>query len=190
MTTITTAATGPVDPLDACVGPRSAARERTIRVHEQRAGDEELVDFDLTGLIVAGLAGIMAIMAVLYGAPAVGLPRVDVIGLAGTLFTDEPMPALITGSLLWVSVGMLWAVVYVGLWARGIGRATVGSGLLLGLVHGAVVMAAFPAFLALHPDTREMQAPLSAGIALVLAHLVFGAVVAGVYRVYVEEEGT
>jgi hypothetical protein len=162
--------------------------EITVRMHEARA-DSELVDFSMTGLLVAGLAGIMAIMAVLYCAPAVGLPRIDVIRLAGTMFTEQFAPALITGMLLWVGIGMLFAVLYVALWTRGVTKPDLKGGLLIGLIHGNIVMALFPVFLAVHPLTHGMTATIGAGIVLILAHLVFGAVMALVYRQYLEHPG-
>jgi hypothetical protein len=165
----------------------TAHEEITIRKHQERADAEE-VDFSPSGLVIAGLAGIIGIMAVLYAAPAVGLPKIDVIGLAGQLFTREPRAAIIIGTLLWVGIGMLWAVVYVGLWTHGVGSASLRSGLLFGLIHGNVVMALFPVFIAMHPVKRGTPPGIGEGICLVIAHLVFGVVIALIYRQYLPPE--
>jgi hypothetical protein len=165
----------------------SAMHEQiTVKLHEERAGCE-VVDFSMLGLVIAGLSGLLATTGALYAAPAVGLPRIDVIGLAGSMFTEGFLPSVVVGTVLWTGIGMLFAILYVGLWAHGYGRPTLRSGALLGLIHGNIVMALYPVFVATHPLLRGTAVPLSAGVCLVLAHLVFGVVVASVYRVYLSD---
>jgi len=160
--------------------------EITVKLHGERA-ECEVVDFSMLGLVVAGLAGLLATTAVMYAAPAIGLPRIDVVGLAGSMFADGFLPTVVVGTVLWAGIGMLFAILYVGLWTHGYSEPNVRGGLLLGLIHGNVVMALYPVFLASHPLTHGTPAPLTAGICLVLAHLVFGVVVASVYRVYLSD---
>jgi hypothetical protein len=157
--------------------------EITVRMHEERA-DCEVVDFSMLGLVIAGLAGLMMTTALLYAAPAVGLPRIDVIGLAGSMFTEGFLPTVVTGVVLWSGIGMLFAVLYVVLWNAGYGEPTVRGGLLYGLIHGNIVVALFPVFVAMHPALHGVTVPIGAAISLVLAHLAFGVVVAAVYRQY------
>lgn len=157
-------------------------RDITVRLHQHRA-DAEVMEFSVGALIIAGIAGILGTSAVLYGAPALGLPRIDVVGLLGTIFTPGKLPSIITGSVLWVGIGLLFAILYVGLWTHGVGRPGIWWGLLFGLVHGNLVMLMFPLLIAQHPLMRGAGAlPIEAGICVVLAHLVFGFVVALVYR--------
>ena len=167
--------------------PTTTHEEITVRVHEARADEDEIVDFSLEGLLIAAFAGIMAVMAVLYAAPAFGLPRIDVVGLAGKLFTADRYGVIVIGALLWVGLGLVWAVLYIGLWNRGIGGAGLRSGLLFGLIHGNVVMALYPVLLTFHPAGRQFPVGIDAAICIVLAHLVFGGVIGLVYRLYLPE---
>jgi hypothetical protein len=167
--------------------PTTIHEEATLRVHEVRADEDEIVDFSLEGLLIAALAGILGVMAFLYAAPALALPRIDVIGLAGTLFTADRYGVIVIGTLLWVGLGMLWAVFYIGLWNRGFGRAGPRSGLLFGLIQGNIVMALYPLLLAFHPAGRQFPLGIDAAICIVLAHLVFGGVIGLVYRQYLPE---
>jgi len=158
----------------------------TSELHRVRA-DCTVVDFNMLGLVISGFASILAATAVLYCGPAIGLPRIDVVTLAGTMFAGEFLPSVITGAVLWTGIGMLFAVLYVVLWMNGHARPSLRGGLLLGLIHGNIVMALFPLYLATHPLTRGMTATIGAGICLVLAHLVFGTVMALIYRQYADD---
>jgi hypothetical protein len=158
----------------------------TARLHEVRA-DCTVVDYNMLGLFVSGAASLLGATAVLYAAPVVGLPRIDAVTLAGSMFSGEFLPGLITGAVLWSGVGMLFAVLYVGLWMNGYTRPGLRGGLLLGLIHGNIVMLLFPLFLAAHPLTQGLTATIGAGISLVLAHVVFGAMMGLIYREYAED---
>ncbi len=155
--------------------------EFTVQMHQLRA-DARVVDFSLTGLIIAGIAGVLAASAVMYGAPVLWLTRIDVVGLLGTIFTPQHLSAFITGCILWAGIGLLFAISYVGLWTHGIGRPTAWWGLLFGLIHGNLVMVMLPPLIGAHPLTRNLALPIEAGICVVLAHLLFGLVIALVYR--------
>jgi hypothetical protein len=160
----------------------------TVRIHEERA-ECEVLDFSMVGLVIAGLAATLAALAVLYAGPVLGLPRIDAVRLAGTMFTGDYLPGIVTGAALWTGIGMLFAVLYVVLWTHGVGRRGLRSGLLFGLIHGNLVMLLFPLFVASHPLGSEVPQTIGAGVSLVLAHVVFGAVMSLIYPQFLEPQG-
>ncbi len=167
--------------------------------------------FNLLAALVAGLAGTIAMTAMMRGATAMGMTNMPSMTLIqGTMFTDDPDKAN--------RIGVATHVVMMGTIVFGIGYALVFSalgeaslltGALLGLGHGIVAGLAMAMMGSMHP---RMTAPTTATraegdvltvtggettlvepgifaknygpmtpVGLVIGHVVFGAVVALVY---------
>lgn len=107
-----------------------------------------------------GFAATVVLTLVNAGLQGVGLTRMSIPYLVGTMFTRDRDRAKLVGIIVHLLNGWLFALVYLALFA-GWGRATWWAGAVAGLVHGAFVAAvAMPAMPALHPRmAREQQGP-------------------------------
>jgi hypothetical protein len=149
------------------------------------------------GALVGGLVGAAVLLSGLRLAQEVGWTRIDLPLILGTAFSDDRRRASAIGYAVHFVNGALFAFGYYAVFAAA-GRAGWVFGLLLGLVHWAIVsgglLNVLPAF---HPRmgtpwTDATETPLleppgfmlsnygrsTAAITLVL-HLVYGAIVGG-----------
>src|SRR5437870_4369526 len=130
--------------------------------------------------IIAGSTGRMAMLLLIYGGPLIGLPRIDVVSLLGSLAAPNKQDAVTLGGAMHFTIGILFAIIYAALWSVGIGSPTWWWGLIFGIIHGILVI------LPLLVVTRryqlsEVSRRLPTTIAILLNHMVFGLVVALVY---------
>jgi uncharacterized membrane protein YagU involved in acid resistance len=138
-----------------------------------------------------------SIMAVSQG---VGLTRMNIPYLLGTMFTPGRDRAKLYGVALHLVNGLAFSLVYVAVFAAW-GGPTWWKGALIGAVHALFVLAAaMPVLPALHPRmasetrgptvVRQLEPPgffaLHYGtrtpISVVVAHVVFGIVLGAFYR--------
>jgi hypothetical protein len=152
--------------------------------------------------LVGGLAATAALTALLIGSQRLGLTRMDLPFLLGTMVTPRRGRARPLGVALHVVVGCLVALMYVAAFERW-GGPSWWKGAALGLVHAAVVLAVvLPALPRLHPRmaseergptvTRQLEPPGVLGLhygpltplALALGHLAFGVVLGALYRAW------
>ena len=122
----------------------------------------------------------MAMLLLIYGGPLIGLPRIDVVSLLGSLAAPNKQDAVTLGGAMHFTIGILFAIIYAALWSVGIGSPTWWWGLIFGIIHGILVI------LPLLVVTRryqlsEVSRRLPTTIAILLNHMVFGLVVALVY---------
>ncbi|AEB11046.1 hypothetical protein [Marinithermus hydrothermalis] len=106
---------------------------------------------DLVGAIIAGLIGTAVMTILMYMAPAMGLPKMDVMGMLGTMFTETPSSARGIGAVMHFLMGAVFTLVYAGLWSAELGNPTAGWGILYGLVHGVIAILATPMMMRMHP---------------------------------------
>ncbi|MEX1163648.1 MAG: hypothetical protein WEB03_08715 [Nitriliruptor sp.] len=170
-----------------------------------------MITFDLLAALVAGLAGTIAMTAMMRGATAMGMTKMPSMALIqGTMFTADRDKAN--------RIGFLTHVVMMGTIVFGIGYAALFTafddvslltGALVGLGHGIVAGLAMAMMGSMHPrmiaptPTTQAQGDvliLAGGettliepglfawnygpmtpVGLVMGHVVFGAVVALVY---------
>lgn len=74
--------------------------------------------------IIAGSTGRMAMLLVIYAGPLIGLPRIDVVSLLGSIAAPNKQDAVTLGGAIHFAMGVLFALIYAALWSVGIGSAT------------------------------------------------------------------
>ncbi len=154
-------------------------------------------NFQAGPAVYAGIAGAIAMLAVIYMGRAVGMTTMDLLRTLGTMVAPKAPPNTVyaIGLMMHLMMGAAFGLVHAGL-LHAIGpstdQAAIWIGLVLGLVHGVGVTAMMPAMLDMaHPLVRsgEIGKP---GVAMtgfgpmtpmgmLLAHAVFGLVVGSVY---------
>src|SRR5512133_1298233 len=86
------------------------------------------------GAVAGGFAGTVVLTTALSGASELGLTRIDLPFLLGTVFTADRARARMLGYLLHLAVGLAFAVMYYAVFVA-IGRSGWLLGALFGLVH-------------------------------------------------------
>lgn len=158
---------------------------------------------DLTGTyspgsaILAGLIGAVAMLAVIYGGKAMGMTSMDLLRTLGTMISPKSDGATVygIGLMMHLMMGAAFGLVHAGL-LQAFDPTTDGAatvlGIILGAVHGMIVVVAMPMMLTMaHPLVRAGDAPkpgiVMTGfgkmtpIGVVMAHVVFGLVTGAVY---------
>ena len=136
---------------------------------------------DLRDAIIAGSTGRMAMLLLIYGGPLIGLPRIDVVSMLGSLAAPNKQDAVTLGGAIHFSMGVFFAIIYVALWSIGIGRPLWWWGVIFGTVHGLLVIVLVFAFTGRYPQLSESLNRYPVMIAILLDHIVFGIVVSLVY---------
>jgi len=152
----------------------------------------------LWGALVGGLVGTILLTSGLRVAQELGVTRMDIPLLLGTIFTDRRDRASVIGYVIHFFNGLLFALAYYGVF-RAVGHAGWLFGAALGIVHAALAGGALLTVLlpAVHPrmgtpwtdaaETPLLEAPgfllLNYGrrtlIWTLVGHIVFGAIVGG-----------
>jgi hypothetical protein len=152
----------------------------------------------LWGALVGGVVGTIVLTSGLRVAQELGVTRMDIPLLLGTIFTDRRDRASVIGYVIHFFNGLLFALGYYGVF-RAVGHAGWLFGAALGIVHAALAGGALLTVLlpAVHPrmgtpwtdaeETPLLEAPgfllLNYGrrtlIWTLLGHIVFGAIVGG-----------
>ena len=95
--------------------------------------------------ILGGLIGtVVMTLMMMYLAPMMGLPKMDIIGMLGSMFTSNKGTATILGLVTHFMMGGIFAIIYALLWSLGIGSPTWLWGLIYGVVHGVVAIVTMP----------------------------------------------
>jgi uncharacterized membrane protein YagU involved in acid resistance len=149
--------------------------------------------------LVWGFAGTVVLTTLMAGSQGIGMTRMNIPYLVGTMVTPDRDRAKVLGIALHLLNGLMFSLVYVAtfhLW----GGATWWRGAVIGFVHAAfVLMVGLPALPGLHPRmAREQQGPtvvrqleppgflalhygLRTPISVLLAHIAFGVVIGAFY---------
>jgi hypothetical protein len=131
--------------------------------------------------IIAGSTGRMAMLLIIYGGPMLGLPRIDVVGILGSVAAPNKQDAATLGGAIHFTLGILFAMVYAFLWDLGIGQAIWWWGLIFGFVHGLVVLFLLQSFIRGFPLLIESSNNKQVMVAILLNHMIYGLIVALVY---------
>lgn len=147
-----------------------------------------------------GFAGTVLLTTLMRGSEALGLTRMDIPFMLGTMVTPNRDHAKILGSLMHVVNGWLFAFLYMAFFeALNIATWWLGAG--IGLVHSLfVLIVAMPVLPGMHPrmasdfsgpePTRQLEPPgylaLNYGrrtpAVTIAAHLLFGGVLGAFYH--------
>ena len=152
----------------------------------------------LWGALAGGAVGTIVLTSMLRLAQELGLTRMDIPLLLGTIFTDRRGPAAVLGYVIHFINGLGFALLYYAVF-RAVGHAGWLFGAGLGLVHAALAGGALMTVLlpAVHPrmgtpwsDAEETPILEAPGFLLmnygrrtvgwtVVGHVVYGAIVGG-----------
>src|SRR5260370_40038229 len=131
--------------------------------------------------IIAGSTGRMAMLLLIYGGPLIGLPRIDVVSMLGSLAAPNKQDAVTLGGAIHFTMGILFAIVYAAFWSVGIGSPTWWWGLIFGASHGILVIVLLLVVMRVHPQLSELINVLPVIAAILLTHILFVVVVALLY---------
>ena len=131
------------------------------------------------------LAGTIAMTILMYLAPLMGMPKLDIIAMLGTMFTSNNTVSTIIGVMAHFMMGVVFAFIYVLLWSFGIGSPTWMWGLIFGAVHGLMVYLIMPMINRMHTHPVEMEGGTKLAVGKLMVHMLYGLVVALVYASYV-----
>jgi uncharacterized membrane protein YagU involved in acid resistance len=112
---------------------------------------------NLFNAILSGLAGTLVMTALMYMAPAMGMPKMDIIGMLGTMFTPNQGTARLMGIIAHFMMGAVFAIIYALLWGLGIGSPIWLWGVIFGAGHGVVAMLTMPMMVKMHPRPTRMD---------------------------------
>lgn len=145
---------------------------------------------NILNAVIAGLTASLVFSMVLAMAPKMGMPKMDIVSLLGSMFSARSIQAL--GWMMHLMMGVIFALLYAFLWSSGISAATwvgglilsAGQWLLVGMVMGMIPL--------MHVGIKRgtVQAPgvwmtnnggLMAFMGGLLGHMIFGIVIALVY---------
>ena len=149
---------------------------------------------NIIGAIVAGLVGTVVMSMVIAMAPTMGMPKMAIWELLGTLFSKEGNVGL--GWVMHFMMGMVFAIIYAALWVAGIGSATWLGGVIFGAVHWLVAGLMMGGVPMMHAGVKAgtVKAPgvymMSAGgmmafVGGLIGHVLYGLVVALVYGFFI-----
>jgi uncharacterized membrane protein YagU involved in acid resistance len=146
-----------------------------------------------------GFASTIVLTSIVAGSHGFGITRMNMPYLLGTMFTPDRDRAKLIGIFLHFANGWIFSLVYVAAFQI-TGRSTWWFGAAIGLVQAIFVLAvALPALPALHPRVaneqygptvvRQLEPPgffglhygIRTPISVIVAHLVFGAILGGFY---------
>jgi hypothetical protein len=148
-----------------------------------------------------GFASTVVLTSILAGSQGIGLTRMNIPYLLGTIFTPSRDKAKFIGFFFHFANGWMFSLVYVAAF-HALGNATWWWGALIGLVQALFVLTMLmPIFPAMHPRmaneqygptvVRQLEPPGFLGlhygirtpISVVIAHVVFGAILGGFYTI-------
>jgi hypothetical protein len=114
---------------------------------------------NVIGAVIAGLVGTLAMSLVMAMAPSMGLPKMDIVGMLGSMLQRDGNRPLGWGINL--MMGIVFALIYAILWSTGIGSATPFWGLIFGAAHWLVAGLMMGGVPAMHAGVKAgtVQAP-------------------------------
>lgn len=155
---------------------------------------------NMRGTTLWGFVATIVLTGLMSASQALGLTRMNIPFLLGSMMTSNRDRAKVTGFVLHVFNGWIFASIYAAAF-QSWRRATWWLGALIGLVHASFVLAAgMPLLPSMHPrmaseeqgptPTRQLEPPgffaLNYGvrtpISVILAHLVYGSILGAFYR--------
>jgi uncharacterized membrane protein YagU involved in acid resistance len=155
---------------------------------------------NIRGMVLWGFVATVIMTGLMSASQGLGLTRINLPFMVGTMVTPDRERAKLAGFGMHFLNGWLFAAIYAAAF-QSWRRATWWLGALTGLVHALFVLgAAMPLLPGMHPrmaseeqgptPTRQLEPPgflaLNYGrrtpISVILAHLVYGAILGAFYR--------
>jgi hypothetical protein len=145
---------------------------------------------DILSAVVAGFVATIVFTMILVMAPKMGMPKMDIVSLLGSMFSAKSNPVL--GWTMHLMMGVVFALVYAFIWSLGFGAATWGIGLIFGAIHWLIVGMVIGMIPMVHVGIKRgaIHAPglwmtknggIMAFMGGLVGHMIFGAVVALTY---------
>lgn len=145
---------------------------------------------NILSAVIAGVVASLVFSMILAMAPKMGMPKMDIVGLLGSMFSTKTNLAL--GWMMHLMMGVVFALVYAFLWSLSIGAATWLGGLIFGMVQWLVVGVVMGMIPMMHVGIKSgaVQAPgmwmtnsggFMAFMGGLVGHMIFGIVIALVY---------
>ena len=147
-----------------------------------------------------GFVATVVLTAIMYSTQSLGMTRMNIPYLLGTMFTPSRDRAKFVGVLVHFVNGWMFSLIYIAAF-HSWGQATWWLGAIIGLVHASFVLAVgMPIMPALHPRmaneqygptvVKQLEPPgffalhygVRTPISVLAAHAVFGAILGGFYR--------
>jgi hypothetical protein len=155
---------------------------------------------NVRGTALWGFVGTVVLTGLMSGSQALGLTRMSLPFMLGTMATPNRERAKLVGFLMHLVNGWLFAGLYAAAF-QSWRRASWWRGAVIGLVHALFVLgAALPLLPSLHPrmaseaqgptPTRQLEPPGFLGlhygrrtpISVVVAHMIYGGIIGAFYR--------
>ena len=148
----------------------------------------------IAGAIIAGLVATMVMSMVMVMAPKMGMPKMEIWTMLGSMFQKNGNSLL--GWVMHLMMGVVFAIMYAVLWSLGIGKATVAYGAVFGVAHWIVAGMVMGMVPMMHAGIKAgtVKAPglymmsdggMMAFVGGLIGHVVFGITVALVYALFV-----
>jgi uncharacterized membrane protein YagU involved in acid resistance len=157
------------------------------------------MNMDIAGHLLWGFVGTVVLTTILAASQGLGMTRMNLPYLLGTMFTPNRDRAKLIGIAIHFFNGWIFALLYIAAF-HVLGTATWWLGGLMGFLHAAFVLTVgMPLLPALHPRmaneqygptiVRQLEPPgflamhygVRTPISVVLAHLAFGAILGAFY---------
>ena len=135
--------------------------------------------------IIAGVAGTIVMTLLMMMAPMIGMPKMDIIGMLGSMFSANSGSAKGIGLILHFMMGIIFAIIYALIWSFGLGSATWLWGLVFGFIHGLIISMIMPMMMKMRPRPPAMTAGAKTMMGQIMGHLLFGLIVALTYAAMV-----
>jgi hypothetical protein len=155
---------------------------------------------NLRSILLWGFLATALLTTMIRGSQAVGLTRMDIPFMLGTVVTPDRDRAKVVGFGIHFVNGWLFALVYAAAF-QALRKSNVWLGAILGLAHGVfVLVAVLPLLPGVHPrmasdfagpePTRLLEPPgflvlhygYQTPLVTAIAHVAYGAVLGGFYR--------
>ena len=147
-----------------------------------------------------GFAATIVLTTISAGAQGLGLTRMNLPFMLGTIFTPDRDKATLYGFGVHMAIGWLFSLVYVAAF-QSLGSAGWWRGVIIGLIHGVFVLVVLVSLLpALHsrmaneqhgPEAHNMLEPpgflalhygVQTPLTILFSHAVFGAILGAFYH--------
>lgn len=145
---------------------------------------------NILNAVIAGVVASIVFSFILAMAPKMGIPKMDIVDLLGSMFSAKTNQAL--GWTMHLMMGIVFALIYALLWSSGISAATWVGGLIFGVAQWLVVGMVMGMMPMMHVGIKSgaVKAPglwmtneggHMAFMGGLIGHMIFGIVIALVY---------